>query len=98
MAKLVPDYTSSLKRDVKALQKKHRDTTPLREVIELVVENTASAKETLRRRHNAHALKGAWGGSNECHVANAGDWLLVWRTGNGVAVFQRTGSHDDIFQ
>ena len=53
MAKLIPDYTSSFKRDVKALKKKHRDTSPLREVIELVVANTASAKETLRRRHNA---------------------------------------------
>ena len=41
-----------------------------------------------------HDLKGDWSGSQGCHVANAGDWLVVWREGNGLAVFQRTGSHD----
>lgn len=45
-----------------------------------------------------HALKGNWSGSNECHVANAGNWLVIWRTGNGLAVFQRTGSHDELFR
>ena len=44
-----------------------------------------------------HTLKGAWRGSNECHVANAGDWLLVWRVHGGVAFLQRTGTHDEIF-
>ncbi|MEG2477431.1 MAG: type II toxin-antitoxin system YafQ family toxin [Gordonibacter sp.] len=43
-------------------------------------------------------LKGAWSGSNECPVANAGNWHLVWKTGNGLAVFQRTGSHDELFR
>lgn len=95
---LLPEYTSIFRRDVKALQRKHVDTAPLREVIELVLADTGEAKEILRRRHNAHRLKGAWSGSNECHVANAGDWLLIWRTGNGIAVFQRTGTHDQLFR
>ncbi|MCI6573634.1 MAG: type II toxin-antitoxin system YafQ family toxin [Actinomycetaceae bacterium] len=97
MSKLTPDYTSSFRRDVKTLRRKHRNMSPLREVMELVLDNTEQAKDELRRRYNAHVLKGSWVGSNECHVANAGDWLLVWSTGNGIAVFQRTGSHDDIF-
>ena len=42
--------------------------------------------------------KPEWLGSHECHVANAGDWLVVWRADNKLAVFQRTGSHDDIFK
>lgn len=45
-----------------------------------------------------HALKGAWAGSSECHVANAGDWLVIWKTGNGLAVIQRTGTHDELFK
>ncbi|PST47524.1 hypothetical protein CPA40_01570 [Bifidobacterium callitrichos] len=53
--------------------------------------------EELKRRHNMHTLSGEWKGSNECHVANAGDWLLIWCTTDDLAIFQRTGSHDDLF-
>jgi len=95
---LQPEYSSSFKKDVKRLKRKHMDTTPLRTVIELVLEDTPDSLEELRRHHSMHVLKGGWSGSNECHVANTGDWLLIWRTGNGLAVFQRTGSHDDLFR
>ncbi len=51
----------------------------------------------LRVRHNAHRLKGSYLGLNECHVANIGDWLLIWGTDGNHAVMYRTGSHDDLF-
>jgi deoxyribonuclease-4 len=70
----------------------------LEEVIELVCRNDASATSELKRRHNMHTLKGSWLGSHECHVANAGDWLLIWRSSDTVAAFQRTGSHDELFR
>ena len=101
MSPLIPDYTSSFQRDIKSLKRKHRDTTVLLEVIRLILENTPASHDELRRRHNAHTLKGSWAGSNECHVANVGDWLLVWRTGNGIAVFHAravtTTSFDEKF-
>ena len=95
---LTAQYTSKFERDVKALTKKHYDISLLGEVIDLVLEDTKESKKLLKQRHNMHSLKGSWAGSNECHVANAGDWLVIWRTGNGLAVFQRTGSHDDLFR
>ena len=52
----------------------------------------------LRQRHNMHALSGAWQGSSECHVANAGDWLVIWADDGVTAYFQRTGSHDELFR
>lgn len=45
-----------------------------------------------------HRFSGRRGGSNECHVANAGDWLVIWRTEGQIAFFQRTGSHDELFR
>ena len=45
-----------------------------------------------------HDLKGEWSGSRECHVANAGDWLVIWRDEDTFVTFQRTGSHDDLFR
>jgi mRNA interferase YafQ len=45
-----------------------------------------------------HRLKGEWAESYECHVANIGDWLVVWLETDGLAVFLRTGTHDEIFK
>ncbi len=95
---LEADYAPAFRRDIKRLQKKHIDTKPLRDLIQLVLENSVESKKTLRRRHMMHTLKGEWQGSYECHVANAGDWLIIWRETNELAYFQRTGSHDELFR
>lgn len=98
MASLKAEFSSAFERDLKRLKKKHLDIAPLKEVIQLVMENTPEAKQVLRQRHRMHSLKGEWLGSLECHVANAGDWLVIWRENNSVAYFQRTGSHDQLFR
>ncbi|WP_283170850.1 type II toxin-antitoxin system YafQ family toxin [Curtanaerobium respiraculi] len=94
---LTAKYTGQFARDLKRLAKKHIDLNPLKEAVNLVLEDTNGSKEELKRHRNMYQLHGSWADSNECHIANAGDWLLVWRTGNGLAVFQRTGSHDELF-
>ncbi len=45
-----------------------------------------------------HKLQGVWKNSLECHVANVGDWLLVWSVKGDRAYLQRTGTHDEIFR
>lgn len=91
-------FAPSFSRDLKRVRRRGLDEGELAVGIDLIVENTPEALEELRRRHRMHTLKGAWRGSNECHVANAGDWLLVWRVHGGVAFLQRTGTHDEIFR
>ena len=98
MGRLKPELTSAFKRDVKRLDKKHVDDRPLEEVIDLILENSSKSIAELKRHHDMHTLSGSWRGSSECHVANAGDWLLIWRTTDELAVFQRTGSHDELFR
>ena len=95
---LTAKFTSRFQRDVKKLKKKHVDLRPLEELIDLVIQNTPASLQELRRRHNMHDLKGEWAGSRECHVANAGDWLVIWREGDGIAAFQRTCSHGELFE
>ncbi|WP_172119570.1 type II toxin-antitoxin system YafQ family toxin [Actinomyces faecalis] len=94
---LAPEPTPRFRRDVKALRKKHVDLAPLREVIDLIVADTDQARDELVRHHGMHRLRGQWEASNECHVANAGDWLLIWTTTQTQAILQRTGGHDDLF-
>lgn len=91
-------FSPSFSRDLKRVRKRGLDDGELSNVIGLIIENTPESREKLRRRHHMHTLKGSWKGSSECHVANAGDWLLVWRESDGVAFLQRTGTHEEIFR
>ena len=49
---LRPNYTSRFKKDVKRLKKKHIDMIPLRNVMQLIIDDTPTAKSELKRRHN----------------------------------------------
>ncbi len=98
MPRLEVQYTSAFSRDVKRLRRQHVDDAPLAEAIELIMENTPEAMSELKRRHRMHSLSGKWAGSSECHVCNAGNWLLIWTTFDDVALIQRTGSHDELFR
>ena len=98
MGRLEAQFSPTFKRDLQRLDKRHVDDTPLAEVIDLIIENSPESLCELRRRHNMHSLTGGWSGSNECHACNAGDWLLIWRTFDGIALMQRTGTHDELFR
>ena len=91
-------YTARFQHDVKRLKKKRYALDQLEALIDLVAQNTPEALDELRRRHNMHDLKGEWSGGKECHVANAGDWLVIWRNEKTFVTFQRTGSHDELFR
>ena len=96
--RLKAKYAPAFSRALKKAARRNWSLTDLEAVIGLVLDNTVESMNILRQRHNMHRLSGKWGGSNECHVANAGDWLIIWRTNADVAYFQRTGSHDELFR
>ncbi|WP_083443875.1 type II toxin-antitoxin system YafQ family toxin [Olsenella sp. oral taxon 807] len=98
IGRLKAKYAPAFSRDLKKAARRNWSLTDLEAVIGLVLDNTVESMNILRQRHNMHRLSGKWGGSNECHVANAGDWLIIWRTNADVAYFQRTGSHDELFR
>lgn len=51
------------------------------------------------RRMRRRAVASHWGrGLLAGHVANAGDWLVIWSSNEKVAFFERTGSHDELFK
>lgn len=97
--RLQAKFTSAFSRDLKKKAiKRQWDLAELESVVDLVLDNTQESIEILKRRHRMHWLSGEWGSSNECHVANASDWLVIWKTDGGFAYFQRTGSHDELFR
>lgn len=99
MGRLTADFAKAFSRDLKKNAKRRNwNLTELEKVIDLVVENTPKTLEELHRRHNMHTLSGNWRVRYECHVANAGDWLVIWSSNDSVALFERTGSHDELFR
>ena len=69
----------------------------LKEVIELVIENSPASIAVLKQRHNMHTLAGKGQGGKEDPVANAGHWPVIWSCNGKVAFFEHTGSHDELF-
>lgn len=63
MARLEPDLTPAFSRDIKCLDKRHIDTQPLLDVMELVLANDKQSTRELKRRHNMRKLKGNCKGS-----------------------------------
>ena len=99
MGKLTAEFSAAFSRDLKKKAKRRNwDLNELEKLIDLVLENTPETLEGLRRHHNMHTLSGSWAGRRECHVANSGDWLVIWSSNDEVAFFERTGSHDELFR
>ena len=103
MSRLTADFSAAFSRDLKKKAKRRNwDLAELQKLIDLVrsqfVLINCKALKTLKRRHNMHRLSGSWAGRNECHVANSGDWLVIWSANDEVAFFERTGGHDELFR
>ena len=99
MSRLTADFSAAFSRDLKKKAKRRNwDLNELQKLIDLVLENIPGSLEILKHCHSMHRLSGSWAGRNECHVANSGDWLVIWSSNDKVTFFERTGSHDELFR
>jgi len=87
---LKPEYTAKFKKDLRTVQKRNLDVELLKDVITKLCN-----EQPLDEKSKLHKLTGNWSGCRECHIAP--DWLLIFQVGNGIIVFERTGSHSDLF-
>ena len=87
---LTADYTNRFKKDYKLAIKRNYDVS----LIDVVIVNLIN-EAPLEERYKDHPLFGDYEGYRECHIKP--DWLLIYQTGNGVIVFERTGTHSDLY-
>lgn len=87
---LKPEYTTKFKKDLKLAKKRNYDIEILKEIINLLC-----MEIPLPEKNKDHLLYGNWTGYRECHILP--DWLLIYQIGNGIIVFERTGTHSDLF-
>lgn len=88
---LTPAYTRQFERDLKLMLKRGKDPEKLK-----LVMTTLINEEPLPLRHRDHALVGNYRDRRECHVEP--DWLLIYKTQADEIIFERTGSHSDLFR
>jgi mRNA interferase YafQ len=86
-----PVYTRQFQRDVKRIQKAgNKDMEKLKRVVRALID-----EKPLDKSYLDHLLKGDFKDRRECHVAP--DWLLVYKLDKKEIVFERTGSHSELF-
>jgi mRNA interferase YafQ len=86
-----PAYSGQFRRDTKRMQKRGKDMSKLRAVVQLILSG-----EPLPERLRDHALTGDWSKHRDCHIEP--DWLLVYRIAGEEVRFERTGTHSDLFR
>ncbi len=88
---LTPVYTRQFEKDVKRMERRGKNLEKLK-----IITRSLVAEEPLDPLHRNHKLIGNWQGRRECHIES--DWLLIYKTEEGYVIFERTGTHSDLFQ
>jgi mRNA interferase YafQ len=83
--------TGRFEKDFKLAVRRGKDITKLQAVMRALVQEVP-----LDPGLRDHALKGKFSGRRECHVES--DWLLVYKLEPDIIIFERTGTHADLFE
>ncbi|MBD3370033.1 type II toxin-antitoxin system mRNA interferase toxin, RelE/StbE family [Candidatus Fermentibacteria bacterium] len=85
-----PVYTRQFKKDIKKAKKQGKDI----EQFKLIAHTLLSGKP-LDPIFRDHQLIGNYKGRRECHVKS--DWLLIYKIEEDRLIFERIGSHAELF-
>jgi mRNA interferase YafQ len=88
---LTPAFTKQFRKDVGRAKRQGRNLEELK-----IITRAILAGEPLDAIHRDHRLVGAYVGRRECHIE--ADWLLIYKLEPTRAIFERMGTHSDLFQ
>jgi mRNA interferase YafQ len=84
-------FRNQFKKELKQQEKRGKDTKKFLEVAEKLAH-----EKSLDAKHRNHRLVGNFKGRWECHIEP--DWLLVYLKTDEEIIFERTGTHSDLFK
>ncbi|MFQ5709922.1 MAG: type II toxin-antitoxin system YafQ family toxin [bacterium] len=87
---LRPAFTKQFERDLKKALKRGKDKQRIKFVITRLIN-----EEELEPKYKEHKLVGQYKGRRECHIEP--DWLLIYKIEGQEIIFERTGTHSDLF-
>ena len=88
---LKPKYKNIFLKDRKLAEKRGKDLVKLVEVMRLL-----GSGNVIDSKYRDHPLAGRYKSYRECHVEN--DWLLIYKKSDDIIIFERTGTHSDLFR
>lgn len=88
--KYFPGYTNQFRKDVKLLKKRNKDSEKLQDVLSKLIDGIS-----LPSKFKDHKLVGNYASRRECHIEP--DWLLIYKIDKDTIIFERTGTHSDLF-
>lgn len=87
----VPVYTTQFDRDVRRARRRGKNLDKLKILVRSLL-----AGEPLDPIHRDHRLVGTYVGRRECHIES--DWLVIYKLEESRIIFERTGTHSDLFK
>ena len=85
-----PTYTNRFKKDLKRVKKRRKQMDKIKVVMRTLIE-----EKPLEARYKDHILIGNYKARRECHIEP--DWLLIYKLEGDEIIFERTGTHSDLF-
>jgi mRNA interferase YafQ len=83
--------TNIFEKDVKLAIRRGKNIGLLKHII-----NELANENPLPQKNKDHLLVGKYKGRRECHIEP--DWLLIYKIENSRIIFERTGTHSDLFK
>ena len=88
---LTPVFTTRFKKDMKRILARGCESENIKNVMRDLI-----AGKPLDRKCRDHILIGNFNDRRECHIES--DWLLIYRFDESRIIFERTGTHADLFR
>ena len=87
----IPVYTGQFERDIKRVRKRGKNLEKFK-----IIARALIGGKKLDPLHRDHQLVGSYAGRRECHIE--ADCLLIYKLEEDRIIFERTGSHTDLFK
>lgn len=86
-----PVYTKQFEKDLKRSKKRGKNLEKFK-----ILARTLLAGERVDSIHRDHKLLGDFVGRRDCHVES--DWVLIYKIDGSRLIFERLGTHTDLFK
>jgi mRNA interferase YafQ len=86
-----PVYTKQFEKDLKRCTRRGKNLDKFK-----ILARTLLSGKPLDPIHKDHKLVGNYVGRRDCHIES--DWVLIYKTIEKQMVFERMGTHSDLFK
>ena len=86
-----PVYTRQFEKDLKLAQRRGKNLEKIK-----IIARTLLNGQRLDAIHRDHRLAGNYVGRRDCHIES--DWVLIYKIDGHRIIFERMGTHSDLFK